>query len=208
MTLFVPSSDALIERIPMLARAAAACLLLCGALLWVVHGRATILREGTEVRLRTAPVDPRDFFRGDYVVLSYEISTVAPESPAAADALKRGQPVFVRLRRAADGFAEAVSAAAARPEPAAGEVVIAGRVVAAGICATTAAGGTDCAQPRRFVRVAYGLENYFVPQGQGRAIERTEPARIEVVAAVAASGQAAIKRLLIDGQVLHTEPPY
>jgi uncharacterized membrane-anchored protein len=63
--------------------------------------------------------------------------------------------------------------------------------------------------------VAYGLEKYFVPQGGGRAIElaqvRTGPdrrSRVTVVAAVAPDGRAAIKRLLIDGQVLYAEPPY
>ncbi|MCQ1534778.1 hypothetical protein FTO70_03535 [Methanosarcina sp. KYL-1] len=34
------------------------------------------LRTGTEVVLKTVPVDPRDLFRGDYVVLNYEISTL------------------------------------------------------------------------------------------------------------------------------------
>lgn len=202
------SADTVIGRVPLWARVVLAGLLLCGALLWVVHGRATILRDGTEVRLRTAPVDPRDLFRGDYVILSYEVSTVAPESPEAAKALIRGQPVYVRLRRGADGFAEAVSASPARPQPAQGEVVIAGRVTSTGACAVREDGTTDCAQPRRFLRVAYGLESYFVPQGQGLAIERTERARIEIVAAVSPSGQAAIKRLLIDGKLVHAEPPY
>ncbi|HEY5965599.1 MAG TPA: GDYXXLXY domain-containing protein, partial [Xanthobacteraceae bacterium] len=40
----------------------------------MVIDRASVLREGTEVLLQTRPVDPRDFLRGDYVVLSYDIS--------------------------------------------------------------------------------------------------------------------------------------
>jgi uncharacterized membrane-anchored protein len=47
-----------------------------------------------------------------------------------------------------------------------------------------------------------------VPQGEGLAIERTPRARMEVVAAVAPSGKAAIKRLLIDGKKVYDEPPY
>ena len=35
-----------------------------------------------------------------------------------------------------------------------------------------------------------------------------ERKRLEVVAAVSSSGQAAIKRLLIDGKLVHQEPPY
>ncbi len=56
--------------------------------------------------------------------------------------------------------------------------------------------------------IAYGLESYFVPQGEGRRIETTPKARIEVVAAVAGDGTAAIKRLLIDGKLVYAEPPY
>ena len=204
----VPSADTVSARIPLLLRALICGLVLCGALLWIVQGRAMILRDGTEIRLRTAPVDPRDLFRGDYVVLSYGISTVAPANAEAAAALQRGSTAYVRLRPCADGFMEPVSASPSRPAASEGDVVIAGRVTAAGVCATSEDGRADCAQPRRFIRIAYGLESYFVPQGQGLAIERTERARIEVVAAVAPSGQAAIKRLLIDGRFVHAEPPY
>ena len=42
----------------------------------MVVDRVRILREGREVTLQTRPVDPRDFLRGDYVVLSYDISSV------------------------------------------------------------------------------------------------------------------------------------
>jgi uncharacterized membrane-anchored protein len=66
----------------------------------------------------------------------------------------------------------------------------------------------DCKAGNRAVRVKYGLESYFVPEGEGRKIETTDKARLEVVAAVTASGQSAIKRLLIDGQPVYDEPPY
>src|SRR3954468_8617534 len=33
---------------------------------------------GERIKLKVAPVDPRDFFRGDYVVLSYEFSRIEP----------------------------------------------------------------------------------------------------------------------------------
>ena len=58
------------------------------------------------------------------------------------------------------------------------------------------------------VGVEYGIEAYFVPEGEGRAIETTEKSRLEIVAAVARSGDAAIKRLLLDGKMLYTEPLY
>jgi uncharacterized membrane-anchored protein len=75
-------------------------------------------------------------------------------------------------------------------------------------CPFNETGIKDCKLGRRAVDVRYGLERYFVPEGEGKKIETTEKARLEVVAAVAASGQAAIKRLLIDGQPVYDEPPY
>ncbi len=203
----IPSADMFIKRVPLLWRALAAMLLLTGGLLALVESRASILRSGAEVRLKTVPVDPRDLFRGDYVVLAYPISTV--EGPAGGEGgFQRGDAVFVTLTRDAEGFAQARAVGRTRPTLANGEVAIAGRVQSTGACALNDAGEADCASGRRRLRIAYGLESYFVPQGEGRAIETTPRARIEVVAAVSAGGEAAIKRLLIDGKLVYAEPPY
>lgn len=202
------SADRVVARIPLLWRALAAIVLLCGVLLALVESRAGILRSGTEVRLRTVPVDPRDLFRGDYVVLSYAIGTVPARLEAGEAPFRRGETVFVTLERDGDGFARATGAFRRRPSAAPGTVVIAGRVVSVGACALRDDGSSDCGAGRDRLRVAYGLESFFVPQGSGRAIETTDRARIEVVAAVAASGEAAIKRLLVDGKLVHAEPPY
>lgn len=201
------SADAIAVKVPLLWRAAAAALLLGLALLALVEQRARILRNGTEVRLKTVPVDPRDLFRGDYVVLAYPISTVeaGQESPRP---YRSGETVFVALGRDEQGFARATGVSRDWPKGSGDVVVIAGRVTATSACATNANGETDCSGNRNRLRVAYGLESYFVPQGEGKAIETTEKARIEVVAAVSASGEAAIKRLLIDGKEVYQEPPY
>src|SRR3989344_3670842 len=41
-----------------------------------IASKESVLRGGQEVLLQTVPVDPRDIFRGDYVTLRYEISTL------------------------------------------------------------------------------------------------------------------------------------
>ena len=46
---------------------------------WVISTAARqefLLRRGTVVLLESAPVDPRDLLRGDYVILSYKISVL------------------------------------------------------------------------------------------------------------------------------------
>lgn len=54
---------------------------------------------GTEVRLATVPVDPRDLFRGQYVRLRYALS----RRPVPEMELPRaGDPVYVLLRRDGD----------------------------------------------------------------------------------------------------------
>ena len=204
----LPSPDALLHRISPLWRGLAAIVLLCGLTLALVESRAGILRSGTEVRLATAPLDPRDLFRGDYVILNYKISTLDLSKIDGDKTFERNQPVFVRVAPGADGLAEAKGVYLARPAAGAGETVLEGKVASAGACVTNADGDPDCNAGRRAIRVAYGLESYFVPQGTGRAIETTERKRLEIVAAVSSSGQAAIKRLLIDGKLVHQEPPY
>lgn len=189
----IASLDGLVARVPLLWRTLLAILILCGALLSLVESRASILRKGAEIRLKTAPVDPRDLFRGDYVVLGYEIGAIELAAVTGDREFRRGETIFVQLRPDAEGFARVVAVFRERPAVAPPDLVIAGKV--------------RSATPGRLT-VSYGLESYFVPQGSGRAIERTERARIEVVAAVSGSGDAAIKRLLIDGKLVHAEPPY
>ena len=56
-----------------------ACIAAQALVLGVMAGeREFILITGERIRLRTAPIDPRDPFRGDFVRLRYEISSVAP----------------------------------------------------------------------------------------------------------------------------------
>ena len=42
------------------------------ALAWIVYDRVSLLEDGREVVLKNVPVDPRDLFRGEYVILNYE----------------------------------------------------------------------------------------------------------------------------------------
>lgn len=201
------SADRLVAKVPLVWRALATALLLGLVLLALVEQRARILRGGTEIRLRSVPVDPRDLLRGDYVILSYPISTVETGAAGKTE-FERGEQVYVSLGRDEQGFAKAVGVTRDRPKAGDGTVVIAGRVTATSTCATNADGVFDCSGQRNRLRIAYGLESYFVPQGEGKAIETTDKARIEVVAAVSSSGEAAIKRLLIDGKPVYAEPPY
>ena len=78
---------------------ALAALIQMGLIAAMVYDRMRVLRHGSEVTLQTRPVDPRDFLRGDYVVLNYEISNVPAGALANTPAPGRGTLVFVKLAR-------------------------------------------------------------------------------------------------------------
>ncbi len=64
--------------------------------------REFILSTGERIRLRTAPIDPRDPFRGDFVRLRYEISAIAPGQIRASvhdHAKEKGYPVYAVLKK-------------------------------------------------------------------------------------------------------------
>jgi hypothetical protein len=107
----------------------------------------------------------------------------------------------VKLAPRSDGFHEAVSVHAAPVDVQSPEVLIRGRI----------SGGTYClegiARANCKLELRYGIESYFVPEGEGGKIETARSARkLAVVAAVAPSGRAAIRRLLIDGEPVYDEP--
>ncbi|BBK41532.1 hypothetical protein STVA_15520 [Allostella vacuolata] len=203
------SLDRLAARLPAGLRYALCFLVLGGLLATMIGHRAMILRNGTEVRLAIVPVDPRDLFRGDYVILTYDISELRLDRIAGDKAFRRGDPIFVTLRPGPDGRAAAI-AAHRRAPAAAPDTVLQGQVAYSGQHARLPGEREGCASTAGcvIVGVDYGIESYFVPEGEGRAIETTEKSRLEVVAAVSASGEAAIKRLMLDGRMLYTEPLY
>jgi uncharacterized membrane-anchored protein len=54
--------------------------------------------------------------------------------------------------------------------------------------------------------VRYGIENYFVPEGEGRDLERPKPGeKVSTRVAVDRFGNAGIKAVLVNGQPRYTE---
>ncbi len=73
-------------------------------LLGMIALRAAPLVTGQTVLVRVAPVDPRDLFRGDYVILSYDFSQTPREKIEGLSNSERGswnksegRPVYVPL---------------------------------------------------------------------------------------------------------------
>ncbi|RXH07275.1 GDYXXLXY domain-containing protein [Bradyrhizobium guangzhouense] len=189
------------RRIPKAVLFGAAILLQCALLILMVADRLQILREGREVTLQTRPLDPRDLLRGDYVTLGYDITQLPAGALAGQPSTERNPIVFVRLAPDADGLYQAVSVHAAPVAVTAPDVLIRGRVTYS--CGSN--GRIFCDK----LTIRYGLESYFVPEGEGKKLEQARnQQQLRVVAAVLPSGRAAIKRLLLDGEPVYQEPWY
>jgi uncharacterized membrane-anchored protein len=189
------------ERVPRILLFAAAGLIQVTLIALIVIDRVGILREGTEVKLQTRPVDPRDFLRGDYVVLNYDISSLPAGALKDQGSSGRGTSVFVKLAPKADGFHGAISVHRDPVPVAGGEVLIRGRVTSGANCGDIARSFCGALQ------ISYGIERYFVPEGEGKGIESARnQGKVAIIAAVTSSGRAAIKRLLLDGKPVYDEP--
>ena len=193
----------MIPRRWLLPVAIAVALVQIAFLFSMIAGRAAILRDGREVTLSVQPIDPRDLLRGDYVILGYNISAVPAslfaERPQGSERAE-DRTVFVRLREGEDGIWEPVAARYdERPEPPASpqEIDIRGAASAVWFENTTS------------VFVRYGIERFYVPEGEGRAIEDGMVERaFRMKVAVARDGAAQIKSFHDGETMLYAEPIY
>jgi uncharacterized membrane-anchored protein len=127
------------------------------------------LATGDKVTLRTVPVDPVDFFRGNYVVLRYEISNVnVPEGT------QPGEVVYVPLHaedgRWTGGFGYPTP-------PSDGEFI-------RGTVRSTYGGSAD---------VEYGIETYYADQEE--AYDLQSAGRLDITVALDGDGRARISHV-------------
>lgn len=160
------------------------------ALLVMIGMKQWTLATGTPIALKAAPVDPRSLFRGDYVILGFEIGNLSRSLPGATDDYSDGETVYVVLQPG-ERYWQAVSVHKDWPAAPAGSVVLKGRVEIVG-------SGSLAAR--------YGIENYFVPEGEGRDLEQLEPNdELSFIVAVDRFGRAGIKSILVNGEERYVE---
>jgi uncharacterized membrane-anchored protein len=163
----------------------------------MVIDRVHLLGSGREITLPIVPVDPRDLFRGEYVRLGYGVSTLPLqqfEGPRPFD----NASFYVVLGRRPDGSWHTLKALRDMPqETSPDRIVLKGR--------TSHWPAVD--YPNATVRVRYGIESYFVPEGQGKKLEDlAREKKLATLVAVDSRGNAAIKALIVDGVLQYEEP--
>ncbi len=155
---------------------------------WIAYTVATqehALSHGQIILLETRRVDPRDLLRGDYLILDYNISDVPTNlfSPPVNKDLPYGTKIFVALVPGTNQFYRVSRASTNGLAAGIGEVLVQGHSDGNRWNASNA------------VHVVYGIEKYFVAEGQGN------PAgKLTVQAVVPASGRVKIKEVFVDGR--------
>lgn len=124
------------------------------ALASIAGKREWIRTYGERVYLRTAPVDPRDMFRGDYVQLEYEINQ--PDNALLPKELlnKKYRQVYLKLQRDPAGVGKLTAITTEKPDG----LFIKGMI-------------DQQWGWRNNGAVKLGIEKYFVEQGSGLALE-------------------------------------
>ena len=191
-------------------------------LLGIVGYRESILTLGRTAVLQTVPVDPRDFLRGEYVVLRYEISVLGPvgntlpaeDVPDLSEKDRNGPPVEGETRP--PRIFEFI--------PPSKYYLFLGEIREGDTVYVGLPGDDDDGTQMLYVQtggpspetdlfikgrvtqkrgdtitVEYGIEQYFVPEGRGLEIERADDVKVRV--SINRSGTAVIKELIVDGEV-------
>jgi uncharacterized membrane-anchored protein len=192
--------------------AGAMCLAILGGML---VGHAWPLWTGRTVVLPVRPVDPRDLFRGEFVRLDTPLAAVgiakAGASSTQADVLPvvgewpferaAGRLVYVQLAPREGtpvNAAPEYRAISISTRPVDGAINLRGRVHWSHGNEGTSAAGVER------VRIGYGLDAFFMQEGTARPVEDAMRAgrAVQMEVAIASSGRARIRNLLVDGKPL------
>lgn len=168
------------------------CLLMqAGVLGFMVYSHESIIKQGTSVTLKTAPIDPRDPFRGDYVRLRFAINNLnnAPTrwQPASYQP-RKGDIVYAVLSEHPSGVHELshFTNTLIKTARTAQTIMLRGRVT------------VNDHRSVRQQQVKFGIEQLFVEQGTGLDIEKRQGVRggmqnaMHVTVAVSDKGKAVV----------------
>lgn len=161
-----------------------------GILASMIREGTNILEEGVPITLRTVPVDPRDLMRGEYVVLNYEISRLEGALVVGPWPDSEGETVvYVDLAPQADGVWHPVVASFSPLPAEEGHVVLKSQPFRY----------IPSSSPPPYINAEYGIERYYVPEGQGKELEKAgNDRRILVEARVMPDGTARIASLRLE----------
>ena len=180
-----------------------------------VH-KELVLHSGQELMVQTAPVDPRDIFRGDYVRLNYLFSSLPLariDASLTRSGVRKGQAVYLGMQVDGQGVARAGKVYA---EPPAG-VFLLGRATDDWPFRGFQGSSRPFPESPAPLQLRYGIEQYYLQQGRGHELERLRGGRSDfqrpmlIRLAVADDGEALIRdyawsRLGVKTEIVHSPP--
>ena len=155
----------------------AAILLQLFVLSGMVVKAAMPLWTGTEIRVKTVPVDPRSMFRGNYARLNYAFGLLPEDAFGDTEEVRLGEVVYVSLQPGEGGLYEYAGASLTQPESG---VFLRGRIV-------------NAYAP---YRVNYGIDAFFAPKKKALKLEQELRNGGMAVLMVTAGGRVALKDVI------------
>jgi uncharacterized membrane-anchored protein len=169
-----------------------------------------IIDNSVEAKLKLVPVDPRDFFRGDYVILNYEISLLK-NAYYYGPALKQGDKVYVNLYQNNYGskIPELVFSNISETEPYYNESDPSSFFLKATVnyaykmpdqAVDQYGNNNGLSNQYSQVSLNYGLEQLFIPEGSGKNLSLQNTNSFGIIK-IDPKGNARVDRLEIDGKM-------
>jgi uncharacterized membrane-anchored protein len=185
-----------------------------------------VVADSQEIALKLQPVDPRDPFRGDYLVLNYDINTIETSSYNNSETFKQGDTVYIGLNLAAPQYGSKVPNAyfayntiyANKPELNSNSgnysldqnsnatFFLKGTVESATLYdrnanydSTYNNSYTSYDQKDKY-SIKYGIEQYFIPEGTGNRSELNNSDAYGIAKVNRNTGEARLDRVEINGK--------
>jgi len=167
------------------------------------------------VTLRVVPVDPRSLFMGNYMALSYDISTIdlssVPHDPAV-ESFSYGDKVYVSLT-SSKPTARVKSVNASPPSGREAPPYLVGSITyrSRNLRQTEPGPGRQRREsaPKPELSIEYGIERYFIPETKQDAVNRLAATQwgrtgpvITAEIAVTPGGKGMVRRVLVNGKPL------
>jgi uncharacterized membrane-anchored protein len=165
------------------------------AIFSIIFFKLIVLGSGTEILLHVAPVDPRDYLRGDYVAFQYDISSIRKYNFDYSP-VNIGDVVYVPLVRSGQYWTNTgLLERATKTKPKNGRVYIRGTVISGG----KVPGSNSWSVNDDLYVLEYGIEQKFIQVGTGTNFSFWDH-DVSVTVRVSDSGEAVLEKIYVDGK--------
>ena len=147
---------------------------------------ASPLWTGTEIRIKTIPVDPRSLFRGNYARLRYDISELEIPKEITQKKIRNGEIIYAQMLPTDNNIYAFYKLSFEKPQDG---IFIRGRV-----------NQKRYYENRTLYQIKYGIEAFFAPKEKALALENDLRESGIAVLMISKSGKARLKSIESNAQ--------